>query len=162
MKKYTFTGCMKRICLLFTVATLCISYAKGDQKSNSYPELGVTLGAIPHLSMGYWWERKGVRVSGMYLNKKRNEFHLNLGYAHVETKRVQRSINVLTSWVVGSDPGADYEYAATGIAYGINYKGFFLELGLGIPWKDDIGNLEGDLVIPIGYLGYIHRFGPIP
>ncbi len=63
---------------------------------------------------------------------------------------VQHTINLLTSRVVGSAPGADYSYSATGIAYGENYKGLFLEMGLAIPWQDDLGNLEGEPLIPCG------------
>ena len=94
----------------------------------------------------------------MYLNDEKKEFHFNIGYALSDTEKLQRSVNLLTSFVVGSDPGADYDYAATGIAYAINYNGFFIELGIGWPWKDDIGNLDDDPVVPIGYLGYVHRF----
>ena len=63
-------------------------------------------------------------------------------------------------WTAGSDPGADYRYGATGMAYGLNYRGFFLELGLAWPWRDDLGNLADDSVVPCGYLGYMHRFRP--
>ena len=71
------------------------------------------------------------------------------------TGKTQHSINLLTSWIAGSDPGADYRYGATGIAYSLNYRGIFLELGLAMPWRDDIGNLANDPVVPCGYLGYI-------
>lgn len=94
----------------------------------------------------------------MYLNKDHRELHLNIGYALHDSQKVQHSINLLTSRVVGSDPGADYNFASTGVAYGLNYRGFFLEIGLAVPWRDDIGNLANDVVIPCGYLGYIHRF----
>lgn len=94
----------------------------------------------------------------MYLNEDHNEYHLNFGYALSDSKKVQHGINLLTSWVVGSDPGADYDYAATGIAYSLNYNGFFLELGLGHAWRGDIGNLSNDPIIPVGYWGYIYRF----
>lgn len=94
----------------------------------------------------------------MYLDKDNQEFSLNLGYELDDSQNVQHSINILTSWVVGSDPGADYRFAATGIAYGLNYKGFFLEIGLAHPWKDDLGNLSNDFIIPCGYWGYIYRF----
>ena len=125
----------------------------------SYPELGITASSlIIHPSIGYWWGRPGLRVSGMYLNEDHNEFHLNLGYVISDSEKVQQSLNLLTSWVTGSDPGADYQYWATGIAYGLNYRGFFFELGLARPWRDDIGNLEGDAFIPCGYFGYIYRF----
>ena len=126
----------------------------------SYPELGITKSLLIHPSIGYWWGRRGLRLTGMYLNKDRHEFHLNLGYAFYDSAKVQHSINLLTSWVAGSDPGADYKYGATGIAYSLNYRGFFLEIGLARPWRDDLGNLANDPVIPCGYWGYIHRFRP--
>lgn len=126
----------------------------------SYPELGITTSLIPHPSLGYWWGRAGLRLTGMYLNKDHHEVHLNFGYRLHDSKRVQHGINLLTSWIAGSDPGADYRYGATGIAYSLNYRGLFLEVGLARPWRDELGNLAGDPVVPCGYWGYIHRFRP--
>jgi hypothetical protein len=96
----------------------------------------------------------------LYINKDYRSFHLNVGYAFYDSKKLQQSINLLTSWVVGSDPGVDYRYAATGIAYSLNYRGLFFEIGLARPWRDDLGNLADDPVIPCGYCGYIYRFRP--
>jgi len=148
---------------VLTVMTLlwpgCMSAAEKNQLS--YPELGITTSSlIIHPSIGYWQGRKGVRFSGMYLGKDHHEFHLNIGCALYDSDKVQHSINFLTSWVAGSDPGADYKYGASGIAYSINYRGFFLEAGLARPWRDDIGNLADDFVVPCGYFGYIYRFRP--
>jgi hypothetical protein len=127
----------------------------------SYPELGITTSfLLIHPSIGYWWGRTGLRLTGMYVNKDHHEFHLNIGYGFYDSANVQQSINLLTSWVAGSDPGADYRYGATGIAYSLNYRGFFLEIGLARPWRDDLGNLAHDPVVPCGYWGYIHRFRP--
>ena len=125
----------------------------------SYPELGITTSlSIIHPSLGYWFGKTGIRFTGMYLTKSKYEFHLNFGYALYDTEKMQHTINVLTSWVSARDPGADYRYRSTGFAYGINYRGFFLELGLSYPWRDDMGNLENDPVIPCGYMGYVYRF----
>ena len=136
-----------------------VSAKETDQKS--YPELGITATSlIIHPSVGYWFGRIGTRFTGMYLNKDHHEFHFNIGYSLRDTDKTQHSINLLTSWIAGSDPGADYKYGATGIAYGFNYRGFFFELGLAMPWRDDIGNLANDPVVPCGYLGYIYRFRP--
>lgn len=131
----------------------------GEQPS--YPELGITTSSlIIHPSVGYWWGSTGLRFTGMYLSKDHHEFHLNIGYGLYDSEKVQHSINLLTSWVAGSDPGADYRYVATGIAYSLNYRGFFFEIGLALPWRDDLGNLADDPVIPCGYWGYIFRFRP--
>ncbi|MBN2105521.1 hypothetical protein JW835_15895 [bacterium] len=137
-----------------------VSHIRAEEKDQlSYPELGITTSLlIIHPSIGYWWGRTGLRFTGMYLKKDHHEFHLNIGYGLYDSEKVQHSINLLTSWVAGSDPGADYKYGATGIAYSINYKGFFLEIGLSRPWRDDVGNLAHDPVVPSGYWGYIHRF----
>lgn len=143
--------------LFFCITLLCTSTVNAEENLASYPEVGIAVSGIPHLSVGYWWEQKGVRLSGMYLGDEKNELHLNLAYAFSDEESVQHSINLLTSWVVGNDPGADYEYAATGVTYSINYEGLFLEIGLGWPWKDAIGNVS-DNFVPMGYLGYIHRF----
>ena len=127
----------------------------------SYPELGLTSSMIIiHPSAGYWWGRTGLRFTGMYLANDQHVFHLNVGYRLYDSKKVQHSINLLTSWVVGSDPGADYRYGATGIAYSINFRGIFVEIGLARPWRDELGNLANDPVVPCGYWGYIYRFRP--
>jgi hypothetical protein len=132
-----------------------------EKKQLSYPELGLTTSSLViHPSIGYWWGRTGLRFTGMYLDTEHQEFHLNIGYGLYDSEKVQHSINLLTSWVAGSDPGADYRYGATGMAYSLNYRGFFLEIGLARPWRDDVGNLANDPVIPCGYWGYIHRFRP--
>lgn len=142
-----------------TLSIVCASDIKiNDKEQSSYPELGITKSIIIHPSIGYWWNKTGVRFTGIYLNEDHNEYHLNIGYELSDSQNVQHSINLLTSWVAGSDPGADYKYAATGIAYGLNYNGFFLEIGLALPWRDEIGNLAGDPIIPCGYWGYIYRF----
>lgn len=160
MKPYRTGPGIVKLILLCVVTAFFTNCVLADEEMPSYPEVGVVLGGILQPSIGYWWGRKGIRVSGMYLDKDKKEFHLNFGYILSDSKKTQRSINLLTSRVVGSDPGADYNYGATGIAYSQNYKGFFFALGLGWPWKDDIGNLSDDPVIPVGYLGYIHRFRP--
>ena len=141
---------------------LCAGYVGANEtEQKSYPELGVTATSlIIHPSIGYWWGRTGLRFTGMYVNKDHHEFHLNIGYGLYDSENVQQSINLLTSWVAGSDPGADYRYGATGIAYSLNYRGFFLEIGLARPWRDDLGNLAHDPVVPCGYWGYIYRFRP--
>ena len=146
--------------VLLILLVLCISSAgAGEQHDLSYPELGLTTTfMLVHPSIGYWWNRTGVRLTGMYLNHDLHEFHVNIGYAFSESAKVQHSINLLTSRVVGSDPGADYRYTSTGLAYSLNVRGFFLELGLAHPWRDDIGNLKNDPVVPCGYFGYIYRF----
>ena len=132
-----------------------------EARDLSYPELGLTTSfMLVHPSIGYWWNRTGVRLNGMYLNHDLHEFHVNIGYAFSESAKVQHSINLLTSWIAGSDPGADYRYTATGLAYSVNVRGFFLEIGLAHPWRDEIGNLKNDPVVPCGYFGYIYRFRP--
>lgn len=132
-----------------------------DTAPLSYPELGLTTSTlIIHPGIGYWWGRTGLRFTGMYLNNDHHEFHLNIGFWLYDSDRVQHCINILTSRVAGSDPGADYKYAATGIAYSINYRGIFFEIGLARPWRDEIGNLANDPVVPCGYWGYIYRFRP--
>lgn len=129
-----------------------------DETYGHHPELGVTVSSLVHPSVGYWWGRTGLRFSGIYLNDHFYEYHVNIGYVLSDSGTVQQGINVLTSWVSVSDAVADYDYAATGIAYSLNYNGFFFELGLAVPWKDELGNLSNNPVIPCGYWGYIHRF----
>jgi hypothetical protein len=153
-----------RIAILACMALLipCTGYVRANETDQkSYPEVGITATSlIIHPSIGYWFGRIGTRFTGMYLNRDHHEFHFNIGYRLHDTKKTQQSINLLTSWIAGSDPGADYKYGATGIAYGFSYRGLFFELGLAIPWRDDIGNLANDPVVPCGYLGYMYRFRP--
>lgn len=137
-----------------------ISLRADEHAHLAYPELGITKSLLFHPSIGYWWGRTGLRVTGMYLDNDHHEFHVNIGYALADSGHMQQSLNLLTSWVVGSDPGADYRYGATGLAYSLNYRGIFVELGLARPWRDDLGNLAHDPVIPCGYWGYIYRFRP--
>ena len=160
------SGCsrLKMVRLILSVLTIlsvvgpsCLIAGEKDQLS--YPELGITTSLqIIHPSIGYWWGKKGIRFTGMYLKKDLHEFHFNIGYALYESEKAQHSINLLTSKIAGSDPGADYDYWSTGIAYSLNYRGFFFELGLAYPWKDYLGNLSNDSVVPCGYLGYIYCF----
>lgn len=133
---------------------------KAQEKNHpSYPELGVTTSfSMIHPSVGYWFGRVGLRFNGMYLKKDNLECHFNIGYELYRSEKIQHSINLLTSRVVGSDPGADYKYWSTGLAYSLNYRGIFIEIGLAHPWKDDIGNLADDVVVPCGYWGYVYRF----
>ncbi len=147
---------------LVVLLILWPSYIRAEDKDDvSYPEVGITTSTlIVHPSLGYWWGKTGLRFSGMYLNNDHHEFHLNIGYELYDSDKVQHSINLLTSWISGSDPGADYRYGATGIAYSLNYRGFFLEIGLARPWRDDLGNLADDPIVPCGYWGYIYRFRP--
>lgn len=153
---------MKRIKIALAALLIFVAgnVAANDGRYPSYPELGVLLGLGVHPAVGYWWGRKGIRFSGIYKNEDDKEYHLNFGYVLSDTGNVQQSINLLTSRIVGSDPGANYDFVATGIAYGLNYNGFFLEIGLGIPWRDEIGNVKDDHVVPVGYWGYIYRFKP--
>lgn len=101
----------------------------------------------------------------MYLAADHNEVHVNLGYKLSDTRRTQHSLNLLTGNIVGTDPGADYDYAYLGVAYGLNFSirrlsGFFFELGMAAVLRDRLGNLEDDPVVPCGYFGYIYRFTP--
>jgi len=145
--------------MVVVVLMLCANALEaGEQIKLAYPEAGITRSMFFRPSIGYWWNHLGVRLSGMYLGEDEQDFQINLGYAFYEKIKLQQSINLVTCWVVGSDPGADYKFGASGLAYNINYRGFFFELGLAVPWRDDIGNLEDDPVVPCMSWGYIYRF----
>lgn len=92
-------------------------------KNVSYPEIGLT--ASPLLispNFGYWFGPIGIRLSGMYLNENHNEAHFNLGFKFSDNEKTQQSINLLSGLIVGSDPGADYNYTYLGVAYGLNFS----------------------------------------
>jgi len=148
----------KSLFLSIVVLLMIGNNAFGAEEKQSYPEVGITKSLLIRPSLGYWWNRTGVRLTGMYLNNDTHEFQFNFGYAFYDTVKLQQSVSLVTCWVVGSDPGADYRYGATGLSYSINYRGFFFELGLVKPWRDDIGNLENDFVVPCMNWGYIYRF----
>lgn len=133
-----------------------------DLKEVSYPELGLTISGI---NLGYWHKRVGLRLSQYYLDEAHNEMMLNLGYKLSDNEKTQQSINLLAGRFVGSDPGADYDYAYVGIAYGLNfsihkYRGFFFELGMAKVLQDNLGNLADDPFVPCANIGYIYRFTP--
>jgi len=133
-----------------------------DLKETSYPELGLTTSGI---NLGYWHNRTGLRLSHYYLNETRNEMMLNIGYKLSDNEKTQKSINLLAGRLVGSDPGADYDYAYVGIAYGLSfsilgYRGFFLEIGMAKVLQDNLGNLADDPFVPCANIGYIYRFTP--
>jgi hypothetical protein len=137
-----------------------------DLKEVSYPEVGLTTSSLlisPNL--GYWFGQMGVRFSGMYLGEDHNEAHLNWGYKWSDTAMTQHSINLLMGKIVGSDPGADYDYTYLGVAYSLNftvkgYRGFFIALGMAKVLDDNLGNLADDPFVPCGSLGYMYRFTP--
>lgn len=133
-----------------------------DLKKASYPELGLTTAGI---NLGYWYNRTGLRLSQFYLSETRNHMMLNIGYKLSDTPKTQHSINLLAGRYVGSDPGADYDYAYAGIAYGLNFsilgcRGFFGELGLAKVLQDNLGNLADDPFVPCANIGFIYRFTP--
>ena len=142
---------------LFGVLLLCFNTVQA-RSSDSYMEVGVVSTMLVQPSVGYWWNDYGLRLSGIYQDALHHEYHVNIGYVLADEGEMQHAVNLLSSWVVGSDPGANYDYAATGVAYSINYYGFFVELGLALPWRDNLGNLANDPVIPCGMFGYIYRF----
>jgi hypothetical protein len=149
--------------LVLFALTLSPTAAEPISAAESYPELGIMTN-FDYLkpSIGYWWGNKGLRLTGVYLDDERYSFHLNVAYELSAPDRWQHSLNLLTNWYAGSDPGAIYQYAATGLAYSVNYQGFFVEMGLCVPWRDDIGNLASDPVVPCGYWGFVYRFKPKP
>jgi len=136
-----------------------------DLKNESYPELGVVCSVIMSPTAGYWFGPVGVKVAGMYLGDDRNEFHLNLRYKFSDNEKTQHSINLVSEKIVGSDPGADYDFTCLGLAYGLNfsikgYGGFYIEMGMAKVLHDNLGNLENDPFVPCGTFGYIYRFTP--
>lgn len=125
----------------------------------SYPEAGLTFsGLLVQPTFGWWFGRAGIRAGGMFYGSDNYRYFFNLAWAFFDKPNLQQSVNILTSHTVGSDPGADYDFWSTGIAYGINFYGFFLELGIGIPWRDNLGNVKDDPVVPCGCLGYLYQF----
>ncbi len=135
-----------------------------DLKTASYFEAGLTsASSLITPALGYWFSAIGIRLSGMYVKRDLNELHLNVGYKLSDNEKTQHAINILASKIVGSDPGADYDYSQIGLAYSMNFsimghRGFFFELGLGGVVDDNLGNVEDEPFVPCGSFGYIYRF----
>jgi hypothetical protein len=142
--------------------------AKGDSPpaaarlpADSYFEAGVELHPfiIVKPTLGYWCRSFGVRIGGGYLSGNRHDLRLDLGYKFGDDGRWRHAAHLVVGQTKGSDPGADYDYSYAGLAYELNYRGFYLELGLGKDFVDRVGNLDGDPVVPVGtLLGYLYQF----
>ena len=135
---------------------------KKDLKQVSYPELGWTSYGI---TLGYWHKRIGLRLANYYFDEDSNGMRINLGYKLSDNEKTQQSLNLVTGRFVGSDPGADYDFAYAGITYGINFSilrfsGLFFEIGLGNVLQDNLGNVADDPVVPCANIGYLYRFTP--
>ncbi len=164
MKRGAYTAIIFLIALIISYDALPNEF--GDQSSSaidlqkaSYPELGITTAGI---NLGYWFNRYGFRLSQYYLNNTHNRMTFNIGYKLSDNEKTQKSINILAGKYMGSDPGADYDYAYAGIAYGLNFSilgfhGLFLEIGIAKVLEDNLGNLDDDPFVPCGHFGYIHR-----
>ncbi len=147
------------IIILFLM--LAMPAASEERSRAVYPEAGILFsGILVQPAAGFWYGRWGVRISGMYYRDDWYQFHFNLAWAFYDRPEIQQSLTIHTSHIAGSDPGAEYNFWSTGLTYSINFHGLFAELGLGVPWKDNLGNLKNDPVVPWGCLGYIYRFTP--
>lgn len=154
--------------LVFCDASLaeggCQKEGLKDMRAASYCETGLTFSSsLITPALGYWFGPIGIRLSGMYLDSEANELHFNAGYKLSDNEKTQHAVNILASKIVGSDPGADYDYSQIGLAYSMNFSimghgGFFFELGLAGVIDDNLGNVEDEPFVPCGSVGYIYRF----
>ena len=129
--------------------------------SDSYFEAGLEFNPFTYanLTLGYWFGHIGARISGGYIADDSNDLKIDLGYKIIDNGRWRHSAHLVLGQTEGSDPGADYNYSYAGVAYELNYRGLYVELGLGKDFIDRIGNLDGDPVIPVGtLLGYLYQF----
>jgi hypothetical protein len=129
--------------------------------SDSYFEAGLELNLFTYanLTLGYWFGHIGARITGGYIADDSNDVRFDLGYKFFDNGRWRHATHLVVGRTEGSDPGADYNYAYVGLAYELNYRGFYVELGLGKDFVDRIGNLDKDPVVPVGtLLGYLYQF----
>ena len=116
----------------------------------SYTEVGVTFSHPLSLNgvAGYWLGPIGIRMTGMYLGSTDAGVQLNLGYKFIDNEKNRHSWGILLGWM--------YDAGYAGIAYHLNYRSFFAELG----WAGIIGrhfrSSQGYLL----QIGYMHRFIP--
>ena len=135
--------------------------ARTPSASDSYVEAGLWLNPFTYANplLGVWLGHLGVHVSGSYLASDRYDMFADVGLKFVDNGRWRHAVHVIVGQTRGSDPGADYDYAYAGLAYELNFRGLFIELGLGKDFVDRLGNLEDDPVIPVGtLLGYAYQF----
>lgn len=156
---FVVAGCFTGIIMPASARAIETQQSEPDGRTISYPEMGVTTGAAYlNLNFGYWHKRMGLRVAGGYLGADRNGLRLNLGYKLRDSETRLDTLNIVLGNYVGRDPGARYDYAYIGLTYGLNYRGWYAELGLAKDVRDRIGNLRNDPILPCGTVGYLHRF----
>lgn len=135
-----------------------------DYRKSSYTELGINLGtpAGVNLALGYWFGEFGLRASGMVLGSiqgfqgnagiklsdNANRSHvlaLIFGQSRLEEKKV---------YLFGPDEVVYRTWSYFGLAYELNWHGFFVEAGLTAG--------SGDFSSPqvAAQIGYMYRFLP--
>lgn len=131
-------------------------------KGDSYFEMGTNIGmpATINVAIGYWFGPVGLRLSGMYwgegTQKGTNGVQFNAGYKLSDNAKSLQNLGVAVGREQG--PGCDWSYL--GPVYNLNYKWFFLEIGLAKVLKVKRGAF-GSLQF-IFQIGYMHRFFPKP
>lgn len=99
-----------------------------DLRDRPYWELGVNLGTPAgfNLAIGKWLGRFGLRVSGGTLGKPVNGIQINLGYKLSDNTDRSHSL----AFMGGNSQAEARHWTYAGVAYNLNWGGFFLEVGL--------------------------------
>jgi len=133
----------------------------------SYFEAGVTVW-IPagiNIDVGYWYSHVGIRLSGGYWDWLNSKFgygyQCNINYKLLDNKTWLHNLGLIigrseSGPVSLEEPCCDWTYV--GLAYDLNYKGFFLEVQLQKPIEIRRGSFRE--IVPLFQLGYIRRFFP--
>ncbi len=133
-------------------------------KGTSYFEIGANLGfpALLNGAVGYWLGPVGLRLSGMYwgddTQEGRNGIQCDIGYKLSDNANTRHSLAVAGG--ISREPCCDWSYL--GAVYSLDYKWFFLEIGLGkiVEIRREVGPLGSSHAIV--QVGYMHRFIPKP
>ena len=149
-----------RLIVLPVTSVVMLAGSAGAQEEQvdlrtSYPEVGLITSGV---NAGYWHRGMGIRLSGYYFDENNNHLMLNLRHRLSGREDRQQSINLLLGNINTSEPWADYDFSYIGLAYGANYKGFSVEVGLAKALRDGLNNVKDELVLPYGTMGYVHRF----
>jgi hypothetical protein len=139
----------------YSIQSCALEHSNEDLKSVWYFEAGGILGS-PSIGgiVGYWFGPVGIRVSGGYQEKRMNGIQFNLGYKLTDNNKTRHAVGVALGR--SQDRGCDYSYL--GPVYDLNYKWFFLEIGVGKVFnvkRGDFSDLPWWIILQVGYM---HRF----
>jgi len=122
--------------------------------SSAKIEIGANFGAPAffNAALGYWPNKFGLRLSGMYFDQSNNGCQFNLIYKYFDDGKVNRSWGIALA--SSQDVGCDWSYL--GPVYNYTNEHFFLELGIAKPIAVRRGDFSKIFIFPIFQIGYMY------